>query len=806
MLRWRAATFAATLGLLLAPAAQAGLVKQFEETSYFLRDVKLVSSTVGWAVGQPHWVQATKAYAGTIVKTEDGGLSWTAQEAGTSRTLNALDFLDASNGWAVGDAGTLLHTTNGGALWSAQTLDAAYELRCVQFVDALHGWIVGIRPTHWNWQGQADRWQPALWRTQDGGGVWSPMTPPQDASILHAVRFVSQQEGWLVGARYLGDDTWGSPMHRGAVYHTTNGGASWSRVAYGAEELEVTFTALSFVDAKHGWVVGFPTNSSVSGGFVFHTADGGEHWQRQSPGHFFRPLWDVQFLDAQRGYVIAPDYISAAGPAVYRTQDGGASWEEMSQQYHQSDGIYGLALREDRALIVGDHDYVCVSTDPWGPYGSGGMDLFDQRYINVHYRFEDVRFLDAEHGWAAGTRSYKPRYWGQAIFVTSDGGQTWNSQYEKAPSMDPWNLAAGWFSLRAIAFADAQNGWAVGVSEDQHDAILHTSNGGMTWTEQGATLYPAERDELWFWDVAFADAQNGWALPEMKPRAPAGGNLYLVRTTDGGALWSWVDTGVARELGETFNQGSLYFSDSQHGWAVGPGGLAIRTADGGAHWSRMGGSGSPLGSAVLHDVAFADAQNGWAVGDRLFRTRDGGGTWVEDAAQFPGLLRSIRSVGAQHVWAAGDRGTILHSADGGASWAAVDNAVSGASLRGAWFIAPEAGWLVGEQGTILKLDGIPATRTPTPTPSSTPSTTNTPGASPTRTPTGSPGPSGSPTSTRTPGAPQAPAPSGSGAALVLLLGAAALLCRGRKRRHGQRPEGRAIRAAARSASGLGARQ
>ena len=49
--------------------------------------------------------------------TSDGGRTWARQYTGTA-ALHQLDFTDAAHGWAVGQ-GTLLRTTNGGASWTA---------------------------------------------------------------------------------------------------------------------------------------------------------------------------------------------------------------------------------------------------------------------------------------------------------------------------------------------------------------------------------------------------------------------------------------------------------------------------------------------------------------------------------------------------------------------------------------------------------------------------------------------------------------------------------------------------------------
>lgn len=49
-----------------------------------------------------------------ILRTTDGGATWTPQPSGTTNVLRGVYFVDASTGTVVGDYGTILHTTNGG--------------------------------------------------------------------------------------------------------------------------------------------------------------------------------------------------------------------------------------------------------------------------------------------------------------------------------------------------------------------------------------------------------------------------------------------------------------------------------------------------------------------------------------------------------------------------------------------------------------------------------------------------------------------------------------------------------------------
>ena len=272
-------------------------------------------------------------------------------------------------------------------------------------MDRSRGWATGVRPIHYDYRGDPDNWQASMWHTGDGGQTWRRQSLPNGASILNRIDFIDAQQGWAVGVRYIGDDRYGYPEHRAVVYHTNDGGKTWGEQY--APDLEITLTGVDFVDANHGWAVGFVLRSSVQGGTIFHTGDGGQTWERQEPQNV---LWDVHFVDANRGYAIGTMYGAAWGPPVLRTMDGGATWEMVAMDEQDNEGLYGLAIAGDRVVAVGDHDFVCISTDPWGTYEwPHGENLFTQRYVNVHYRFEDVYFVDENMaGPSAGAPTGQP--------------------------------------------------------------------------------------------------------------------------------------------------------------------------------------------------------------------------------------------------------------------------------------------------------------------------------------------------------------------------------------------------------------
>jgi photosystem II stability/assembly factor-like uncharacterized protein len=64
---------------------------------------------------------------GRIVRTTDGGKTWSPVASGTQKTLAAVGFV-GQNGWAVGEQGTILHSIDQGASWTALISPTAADL------------------------------------------------------------------------------------------------------------------------------------------------------------------------------------------------------------------------------------------------------------------------------------------------------------------------------------------------------------------------------------------------------------------------------------------------------------------------------------------------------------------------------------------------------------------------------------------------------------------------------------------------------------------------------------------------------
>ena len=134
-------------------------------TTYVFWSVFFTNTNTGYIVGG----QYLSGGVGIILKTTDGGLTWTALYYDT--TLNSVFFTDSNTGYAVGGSGTIYNTVNGGSTWTAQTSGTRNRLKCVYFTTGNTGYAVGDGET--------------ILKTTNGGTFNDETVSPEQTYILY---------------------------------------------------------------------------------------------------------------------------------------------------------------------------------------------------------------------------------------------------------------------------------------------------------------------------------------------------------------------------------------------------------------------------------------------------------------------------------------------------------------------------------------------------------------------------------------------------------------------------------------------
>jgi photosystem II stability/assembly factor-like uncharacterized protein len=346
-----------------------------------------------------------------------------------------------------------------------------------------------------------------------------------------------------------------------------------------------------------------PTSRPVSGKGAPTTTSPSTRTNTAALGFQLGALADLQFASASTGWISGQQDSQAF---IVATRDGGASWEAQ-----------------------------CI------PVATGSI-----------WR---VTSIDADRVWAVGSDLSR----GAAVALRStDGGRHW-----AAGSLPP-----GIATLFSAAFLDAQQGWAVGYLDSGNDgasgAVLHTGDGGVTWSAQPLPQQTAGT----LYDVSFADGLHGWVAGVASDRTG-----LILATSDGGS--TWVRQQPAPAVAELRG---VHFVSPTRGWAVGwdfsggapSAGVILATADGGATWARQ--AHDP--DTTLWGVGFPDASHGWVVGQRqggageVLVTSDGGATWQRQDAQAATVLQKVTFPDSLDGWAGGQQVAVLRTNDGGATW------------------------------------------------------------------------------------------------------------------------------------------
>lgn len=156
------------------------------------------------------------------------------------------------------------------------------------------------------------------------------------------------------------------------------------------------------------------------------------------------------------------------------------------------------------------------------------------------------------------------------------------------------------------------------------------------------------------------------------------------------------------------------FATDREGWMVGELGRIFRTDDGGATWVRQdAGTKRPFLA-----MSCLDAQTAWIAGKEgiVYATTDGGGTWTRLETGANRHLFTLEFVTRERGHGAGDFGTMIHTEDGGKTWtsmrvpesvvlpdSALDTGVEpgDVNLYSLSYGDPDHVWAVGEFGIVI---------------------------------------------------------------------------------------------------------
>ena len=612
---------------------------------------------------------ASALVAGTgsaSVNVAQSGWSW-GSPTPQGNTLNSIDFVQG-RGFAAGDAGTVLRTDDGGGTWTGLATGTSADLTRLQVLDPDTLVVLGGGGC-------------VLRRSDDAGATFRKVfiiVEQNCAGAIDAFTFVDRQVGYLL-------------IRGGNVYRTSDGGQTFSRQTAipgtdssnnpsGSRAVDIAFTS-----ADSGMVFVQPPNNAPA--IAYSTTDAGNSWKPVDgvdPGTV-RRVW---FFNAQNGFAVGPNTLLATtdggktwkakagaanqdltsircidlktcllttvkGDKLLRTTDGGDTVTEITPS---SQAIFAAAFNSaTRVAAVGAAGTTILSDD-------GGVN-----YTPISRNLDEPVYTRLRPGPVPGTVWVVGKGNGQLAY-TNDGGVTWN-QDGVPTSRD----------MVDVAFANGSTGFAL----DAAGSLFKTNNLGGTWQtlDTGQTAAPLALA------APFADAvvlvgprgirrAQGAAQP-----APVGGaaaaktplnqlvshpNLLVAFGTLGKTIF------LSRDTGETWKKitlpkrvsigsfpNSVDFVSPKVGFFIDSTTRLWKTVNGGKTWFQLLG----LGTSEARGISMADAGNGLiplsgilgrfndpAGTAYVLRTSDGGKTWRMQAIS-RGVMSDAIATDAQHAYA-----------------------------------------------------------------------------------------------------------------------------------------------------------
>ncbi len=538
-----------------------------------------------------------------------------------------------------------------------------------------------------------------LLRSLDQGDTWSLVGLENSGAIGRIV--IDPTDSNTIFVAVLGR-LWETHVERG-VYRSTNGGSTWQKVLYVADDTgcvdlilrpdspAVLFAAMwQRLRQPEVYDYGGPNSA------VYTSIDGGDSWAMVGGG-LPSPSTDSGriglSLSASQPDVMHAVYADRTGyfDGLYRSIDGGASWSRTTDSALSNVfGSFGWWFGNVRTHPNDPDSIWILGLDVWSSADGGAS----------YSRTSGGMHVD-QHGFAFGPGLDPVMYAGNdgGVYRSDDGGATWPKLPDQ-PITQAYRIALDANNADAIYIGAQDNGTPrtqTGAVDDWVDIFVGDGFQPL--------VHPLDSDQIW------AQAQYG--------------SLYY--SSNGGSSWLSATFGVggtdriawnAPLIQDPHDPDTRYFGTHRVYRSVDPRNWTSISGDltGGVH---QGNNGQVNGTLTTLAVSPVDADVLWAGSDdgKVRRTTMGGGLWNDVSSGLPD--RWITSVRADpfdretayvtvsgfrwnealpHVYQTTDLGSNWQAISGNLPEAPVNDLLADPDISGRFIVATDVGVYVTSDG------------------------------------------------------------------------------------------------------------
>lgn len=322
---------------------------------------------------------------------------WTPQASSTMAELRGLHVVSDAVVWASGQFGTVVRTVNGGATWTADTVPGAagLDFRDIHAIDERTAWVLAA--------GSGDK--SRIYRTTDGGATWTlQFTNPRPQGFYDCLDFWDETHGIAMS----------DPVDGKFVILRTDDGVTWTELSRdgmpAALEGEGAFAASGSCLVTRGENDVYFVTGGVKTPRVFRSRDRGMTWTVSTPpiagGAAARGIFSIA-VEGTRVVVTGGDYTQPARDTATAavSTDGGATWKPAARSPHgYRSAVAFLPLTKGERLVAVGLNGSDASMD-------GGRNWFTVD----GGAFNSVAFFDSQNGWAVGPKGVIAKWEGRRI-------------------------------------------------------------------------------------------------------------------------------------------------------------------------------------------------------------------------------------------------------------------------------------------------------------------------------------------------------------------------------------------------------
>lgn len=407
-------------------------------------------------------------YAGTydqgIFKSSDGGAIWTAINSGLTDlhmgTALAIDPTNPNTVYAVSRAG-VWKTADGGASWTSTNagLEATASFNGGSFytlvVDPASPATVYLGGVLGGFYKSVDG--AATWNTADNGLSTNPVVL---ALVVERAHPANISAGTL----------WGAGFPLGGIFKSPNGGASWSALSFGLNQIQSLAIDSSDTTTMYaGLILG--TVGSLSGGGVIKSTDNGATWAAANTGlptiSGFANGSTTSTFQGINGFAIDPSnpatVYCAPGSTVFKTTNGGGSWTAAIAGLPDSSSVLSIAVDPTNSMTV----YAGTSTGTVFKSADGGASWNGINAGLPNIRIQALAISPVRTSTLyAGTN-------GSGVFISLDGGVNWAQTNSGLTNLSVLSLAVDPSAPSALYAGTNGSG------------VFKSTDGGTTWRTTG---------------------------------------------------------------------------------------------------------------------------------------------------------------------------------------------------------------------------------------------------------------------------------------------------------------------------------